>query len=120
MAPADATTDPSAPPDAPSDATAAQAPAPHPPCLALTAIAHPLTHHTGVGLAWLGTVGDTRWADWIDILTPYAVLLPAAAALRAARTGPRIWTLYLLGAITYVEGHGIHLAANSVGNHTAS
>ena len=90
------------------------------PWLAVTAVAYALTHHLGVGLAWLGTVGDTRWADWIDILTPYAVLLPAAATLRAAHAGPRAWTLYLVGALTYVEGHGIHLAANSVGNHTPS
>ncbi|WP_344594121.1 hypothetical protein [Actinomadura vinacea] len=99
---------------------AAQTPARHLPWLALTAVAYALTHHTGVGLAWLGTIGDTRWADWIDILTPYAVLLPAAAVLRAAHAGPRTWTLYLLGAITYVEGHGIHLAANSVGNRAPS
>lgn len=84
--------------------------------LAVMALAYSLTHHTGVGLAWLGSVGDTRWADWVDLLTPYAVLLPAAAALRAGGAGRGSWTLYLVGVITYVEGHGIHLAANSVGN----
>ncbi|MFB4320542.1 hypothetical protein [Actinomadura sp. 21ATH] len=88
----------------------------HLPWLAALAIAYALTHHVGVGLAWLGSIGETRWADWIDLITSYAVLLPAAAALRAGRAGPRTWTLYLAGAITYVEGHGIHLAANSVGN----
>ncbi|MFF5259732.1 hypothetical protein ACFY4C_12360 [Actinomadura viridis] len=86
------------------------------PWLAVTAIAYGLTHHIGFGLAWLGTIGDTRWADWADLITPYAVLLPAAAALRAGGAAPRTWILYLLGAITYVEGHGIHLAANSVAN----
>ncbi|REE95822.1 hypothetical protein [Thermomonospora umbrina] len=85
-------------------------------CLAVTAIAYSVMHHIGFGLAWLGTVGGTRWVDWIDIGTPYAVLLPAAMALYAGDAGRATWALYLVGAITYVEGHGIHLAANSVGN----
>lgn len=83
---------------------------------AACALLYGLTHHIGFGLAGLGTTGHTRWADWIDILTPYTVLLTAAAALHAAGAGRRTWALYLTGAITYVEGHGIHLAANSVGN----
>ncbi|GAA2592822.1 hypothetical protein SMC26_43880 [Actinomadura fulvescens] len=84
--------------------------------LAVTAIAYGLTHHIGFGLAWLGNAGETRWADWADLITPYAVLLPAAAALRAGGASPRLWIVYLAGALTYVEGHGIHLAANSVSN----
>ncbi|WP_141968042.1 hypothetical protein [Actinomadura hallensis] len=86
--------------------------------LTACALLYGLTHHIGFGLAWLGTVGDTRWADWADILTPYAVLLTAAAALHTGRADVRCWALYLVGAVTYVEGHGIHLAANSVGNDT--
>ncbi|XRQ13819.1 hypothetical protein ACN3XK_23915 [Actinomadura welshii] len=86
--------------------------------LAACALLYGLTHHIGFGLAWLGTVGDTRWADWADVLTPYAVLLTAAAALHAGQADVRGWAVYLVGAITYVEGHGIHLAANSVGNDT--
>ncbi|MEU6040396.1 hypothetical protein ABZ801_33820 [Actinomadura sp. NPDC047616] len=88
--------------------------------LTVTAITYALTHHVGVAMAWLGTVGPTRWADWIDLLTPYAVLLPTAAALHTGGAGRRTWALYLTGALTYVEGHGIHLAANSVGNHAPS
>ncbi|WP_067472649.1 hypothetical protein [Actinomadura hibisca] len=84
--------------------------------LAVTAAAYSLTHHTGVATARLGTVGPTRWADWIDLLTPYAVLLTAAATLHTAHARPRAWLLYLAGALTYAEGHGIHLAANSVTN----
>jgi hypothetical protein len=91
-------------------------PAPYLRWLAVTAIAYALTHHSGVGLAGLGSIGETRWADWIDLVTPYAVLLSAAAALHTGGAGPRTWLLYLIGAITYVEGHGIHLSANSVGN----
>lgn len=86
------------------------------PWLAGMAVAYVALHHVGVGMAWLGSVGETRWADWIDLLTPYTFLLAAAGALRAGRVGQRVWALYLVGAITFAEGHGIHLAANSVGN----
>jgi hypothetical protein len=44
------------------------------------------------------------------------VLLPAAAALASSAANRRVWTVYLVGVITYVEGAGIHLAANSIGN----
>lgn len=86
--------------------------------LTACALLYGLTHHIGFGLAGLGTVGHTRWADWADLITPYAVLLTAAAALHTARADRTAWIVYLTGAITYAEGHGIHLAANSVGNDT--
>lgn len=73
-------------------------------------------HHVGTLLAGAGTVGPTRWADWVDVLTPYAVLGTAGLALLAARATRRSWIVFALGAVTYAEGHGIHLAANSVGN----
>lgn len=75
-------------------------------------------HHQGTALDTLGETGvdHTRWADWLDLATPYAVLLPVAAALRALAADRVAWWLYLVGAITYVEGHGVHLAANSIGN----
>lgn len=112
---------PSTPPQAHAPHTEASiAPAPergHPArWLAASALLYSLTHHIGFGLTGLGTVGRTRWADWIDIVTPYTVLLTAAAALHTAGAGRRVWALYLVGAITYVEGHGVHLAANSVFN----
>ncbi|TDC97822.1 hypothetical protein [Actinomadura sp. 7K507] len=107
-------------PATPADAPAAPAArARHPErWLAACALFYGLTHHIGFGLAGLGTVGDTRWADWVDILTPYAVLLTAAAALHTGQADRRSGIVFLVGAITYVEGHGIHLAANSVGNDT--
>ncbi|MFG2091506.1 hypothetical protein [Spirillospora sp. NPDC048824] len=106
-------------PAAPTAPTASTARDRHPErWLAACALVYGLTHHLGFGLAGLGTIGDTRWADWIDILVPYAVLLTAAAALHTGRADRRSWAVYLVGAITYVEGHGIHLAANSVGNDT--
>jgi hypothetical protein len=64
----------------------------------------------------LGTIGDTRVADWVDLATPYAVLGCAAMVLvrSAATAGP--WTLFGIGGITFTLGHGIHLSANSVSN----
>lgn len=64
----------------------------------------------------LGAVGDTRVADWVDLLTPYAVLgTGAMVMLRARATRPQ-WILFGLGAVTFSLGKGLHLAANSVGN----
>jgi hypothetical protein len=84
--------------------------------LAAAAVAYGLMHHTGSWLSGLGTIGETRWADWIDLLTPYAILVCTGAALRASQAGWTCWAVFLAGAITYTEGHGIHLAANSIGN----
>jgi hypothetical protein len=86
------------------------------PWLALTALAYGLFHHVGSWLSWLGLIGDSRWADWADLCTPFVFLLCAAAALRAGQADRLSWTLYLVGAVIYTEGHGIHLSANSIGN----
>ena len=40
----------------------------------------------------------------------------ALAALLAAGASRRAWVLAAAGAVAYVQGHGLHLAANSVGN----
>ncbi len=86
--------------------------------LAAFAVAYGLLHHQGFVLARLGEFGDTgtRWADWIDLATPYLLLGPAAGVLVALRTGIRPWLVFAVGAVAYVEGHGIHLAANSIDN----
>lgn len=73
-------------------------------------------HHTGTALASLGTVGPTRWADWVDLVLPYALIGSAAAVLVAAAARPRAWVVFGIGAVVYSQGQGIHLAANSVGN----
>jgi len=84
---------------------------------ALCAVAYNLLHHLGAIPDGLGTAPQsTRWVDWLDLLTPYAVVGTALAALAAAGTDRRGWWLALLGAAAYVQGHGIHLAANSIGN----
>ena len=85
--------------------------------LAACALAYTLLHHVGSLPDGLGeTWHRTRWADWIDLLTPYAVLLPAALALRSAQVSGRAWSVFLVGALAYAQGHGIHLSANSIGN----
>lgn len=85
--------------------------------LAATALAYAVLHHLGLLPEGLGTtVDDTRWADWLDLAIPWLVLVPAALTLRAAPVTPRAWWVFGAGALAYASGHGIHLAANSVGN----
>lgn len=69
-------------------------------------------HHLGSLLSPLGEVGDAQWADWIDLLLPYAVVATAGTALLAAPRGPQV--AGAVGLVLYVQGHGIHLAANSI------
>ena len=79
-------------------------------------IVYVVGHHTGTALGPLGGVGDTRWADWVDLFLPYALIGTAAAVLVAARARPTAWAVFGAGAVVYAQGHGIHLAANSIGN----
>lgn len=58
-----------------------------------------------------------RWGDVIDLLTP-VVMLPAYWFLLALRSPPsraRTAAFLVLAAI-WVEGQGVHLAANSIGH----
>jgi hypothetical protein len=78
-------------------------------------------HHTGFLLEPLGNVGgiadgETRWSDWIDLILPYVIVGCAGAALAAAATPGRVWLLFGFAAVLYTQGHGIHLAANSIAN----
>jgi hypothetical protein len=51
------------------------------------AVAYNALHHLGALPGGLGDAGGaTRWVDWLDLLTPYAVVGTALAALAAART----------------------------------
>ena len=85
--------------------------------LAVTALSYALVHHLGLLPEGLGDGPDgTRWADWLDLLVPWLVLVPAALTVASARPDPRTWMLFGAGAVAYASGHGIHLAANSVGN----
>jgi hypothetical protein len=84
---------------------------------ALCAVAYNLMHHLGALPGGLGDAGSgTRWVDWVDLLTPWLVVGTALAAMAAAGTDRRGWWLALSGAAVYVQGHAVHLAANSIGN----
>ncbi len=84
--------------------------------LVLFALGYGLFQHAGTVFVDLGEVGETRWADWIDLLTPYVVTGAAAGALRGAGAGRGAWTGFWFGTVLYTQGQSIHLAANSVGN----
>ncbi|MCU1672221.1 MAG: hypothetical protein JWN77_334 [Frankiales bacterium] len=85
--------------------------------LAGFAVAVVAGHHVGtlVGPAG-GLAGGTEWADWVDLITPYAVVGSALGALASARADRRTWLVAAPGTVVYVQGHGVHLAANSIGN----
>lgn len=85
--------------------------------LAITAGTYAVGHHLGLLPDGLGRGPEgTRWADWLDLALPWLVLVPAALTLRSADAAPRTWAVFGCGALTYASGHGIHLAANSIGN----
>jgi hypothetical protein len=85
--------------------------------LALTALSYVVLHHLGLLPDGLGAgPDDTRWTDWLDLAVPWLVLVPAALTLRADGAAERTWWIFGAGALAYASGHGIHLAANSVGN----
>ena len=85
--------------------------------LAGFAVAVVIGHHVGTIFGPLGGAGrGTEWADWVDLLTPYAVVGTALGALLASRADRRAWLLAALATVIYTQGHGIHLSANSVGN----
>lgn len=89
-----------------------------PPAAALGfALAYNVLHHLGALPDGLGPAPSaTRWVDWLDLLTPYVVVGFALLALAASGTDRRGWWMALLGAGAYVQGHAVHLAANSIGN----
>jgi hypothetical protein len=52
--------------------------------------------------------------DWIDLATPFAVLGAAALVFRAVGPHGSPVVLGAVAAVLYVDGHGIHLSANSI------
>ena len=53
--------------------------------------------------------------DWIDLLTPFVVIAPAALLIGRGAS-MLVLVVAIVGALLYVDGHGIHLAANSISN----
>lgn len=85
--------------------------------LAAFALSVVLGHHVGTIFGSLGDLGPgAEWADWIDLLTPYAVIGSTLACLLATGADRRTWLVAAVGALVYAQGHGIHLSANSIGN----
>lgn len=83
--------------------------------LACFVAGYSVMHHSGFfGTASAGR--GTRIADWIDLVTPFVVVLPLLAFLASQRPPLRWWVVAAIGSVLYVQGHGIHLAANSVSN----
>lgn len=64
----------------------------------------------------LGSVGETRLADWIDLAVPFAILGCAVMALASAGAGRSAWIVMFSGGVAFALGHGVHLAANSISN----
>jgi hypothetical protein len=85
--------------------------------LIVTAVAYSLAHHLGSLPDGLGDAGrGTRVTDWLDLLVPFVVLLPALGTLLAARVGRATYLWFAVGSWLYSTGHGVHLSANSIGN----
>ena len=82
--------------------------------LGLSAAALVATHWLRLLPLGFEAPGATRYEDFVDLLTPYAVAGPAIAALAAVGASRRTWTVALLGAAAFTQGHGIHLSANSI------
>lgn len=82
--------------------------------LALSVVALVATHWLRLLPLGFEAPGATRYEDFVDLLTPYVVAGPALAALAAVSASRRTWTLALLGAGAFTQGHGVHLSANSI------
>ena len=52
--------------------------------------------------------------DWIDLATPFAVVGAAALVLLGQGARGAGLGVAVMAAIAYVDGHGLHLAANSI------
>ena len=64
----------------------------------------------------LGSAGETRVADWVDLLTAYAVVGTAAVVMYRAGASRGQWVLFGVGSVTFALGKGLHLSANSISN----
>lgn len=81
---------------------------------AASAVALVVTHWLRLAPLGFPAPGATRWEDFVDLVTPYAVAGPALVVLARTRASRRLWTLALVGCGLFVQGHGLHLSANSI------
>jgi hypothetical protein len=68
----------------------------------------------------LGSAGETRVADWVDLLTAYAVVGTAAMVMYRAAATRHQWVLFGIASVTFALGKGLHLSANSISNVTVT
>ena len=100
----------------PSDASAVEGQRMIARALAIFVVGYNVTHHSGLFYGSRPALDGTRLADWLDMLTPVAVLGPLLLCLVQVRPAAKWWAVFAGGVLLYVQGHGIHLAANSVSN----
>jgi hypothetical protein len=84
--------------------------------LAGFAVAFTVLQQAGTVFRFLGDVGDTRRADWVDLLTPWVVLGLGLLVLLRAGASRRILLAFGAAGLLYAEGHALHLSANSISN----
>jgi hypothetical protein len=65
------------------------------------------------GVRHLSWVSD-QTAEWISLATPFAVVAAAAAVLAQLQARGAPLAVAIVGGILYVDGHGMHLAADSI------
>src|SRR5437762_2153175 len=53
------------------------------------------------------TVDGTRWADWLDLIVPYAVLGLAAWLLQGLAARRDGWFLLAAAGVVFTQGHGL-------------
>jgi hypothetical protein len=84
--------------------------------LAWFAVVFAIGQQAGTVFRFLGDVGDTRWADWVDLLTPWAVLGLGLLVLLRATARRALLIGYAAAGLLFTEGHALHLSANSISN----
>lgn len=82
--------------------------------LAASAVALVLTHWLRLAPLGYAAPGATRIEDFVDLVTPYAVAGPALVVLARTGASRRSWAAALAGSAVFVQGHALHLSANSI------
>lgn len=95
---------------------AAQATAGVRPWLGWFALALIIGMQAGTIFRPLGSAGETRVADWVDLLTAYAVIGTAAVVMYRSAATRAQWVLFGVASVTFALGKGLHLSANSISN----
>ena len=82
--------------------------------LAASAVALVLTHWLRLLPLGFAAPGATRYEDFADLTTPYVVAGPLLVVLARRSLTRRRWLVALTSSLMFVQGHGLHLSANSI------